>query len=124
MLDPDVSGRVTIVLDQVPWDQALDLILKNNGLDKILEGNVLRIATTQKLAQEAAPRKQLKEAEELEVEPITITRTLSYAKAEDVQQRHPRGRHPHRARQGDRRRADQHADHQRHSEEGSSRWTS
>jgi len=85
VLDPGVSGRVTIVLDQVPWTQALDLILKNNGLDKSYEGNVLRIAATQKLAQEAAARKQLKEAEELEVEPITMTRTLSYAKAEDVQ---------------------------------------
>ena len=85
VLDPDVSGRVTIVLDQVPWDQALDLILKNNGLDKVFEQNVLRIASTSKLAQEAAARKQLKEAEELEVEPITLTRTLSYAKADDVQ---------------------------------------
>jgi type IV pilus assembly protein PilQ len=85
VLDPEVSGRVTVVLDQVPWTQALDLILKNNGLDKVYEGNVLRIATTQKLAQEAAARKQLKEAKELEVEPITMTRRLSYAKAEDVQ---------------------------------------
>jgi type IV pilus assembly protein PilQ len=85
VLDPSVSGRVTIVLDQVPWDQALDIILKNNGLDKVLENNVIRIATTQKLAQEAASRKQLREAEELEVEPITITRTLSYAKARDVE---------------------------------------
>jgi len=85
VLDPSVTGRVTIVLDQVPWDQALDLILKNNGLDKVLEGNVLRIAKTSKLAQEASARKQLKEAEELEVEPITVTRTLSYAKAVDVQ---------------------------------------
>jgi type IV pilus assembly protein PilQ len=85
VLDPGVDGRVTIVLDQVPWDQALDLILKNNGLDKVLEGNVLRIASNQRLAQEAAARKQLKEAEELEVEPITLTRVLSYAKAVDVQ---------------------------------------
>ncbi len=81
VLDPEVSGNVTIVLDHVPWDQALDLILKNNGLDKELENNVLRIASTQKLAQEAAARKQLKEADELEVEPVTLTRTLSYAKA-------------------------------------------
>jgi len=85
VLDPSVAGRVTIVLDQVPWDQALDIILKNNGLDKVLENNVIRVATTQKLAQEAAGRKHLKEAEELEVEPITITRTLSYAKARDVE---------------------------------------
>lgn len=85
VLDPGVTGRVTIVLDQVPWDQALDIILKNNGLDKVLENNVLRIATTQKLAQEAAARKQLKDAKELEVEPITLTRTLSYAKATEVE---------------------------------------
>jgi type IV pilus assembly protein PilQ len=85
VLDPSVSGRVTISLDHVPWDQALDIILKNNGLDKVLEGNVIRIASTQKLAQEAAARKQLKEAKDLEVEPITITRTLSYGKAKDVE---------------------------------------
>ncbi len=85
VLDPAVEGKVTIVLDTVPWDQALDIILKNNGLDKQLENNVIRIAPTQKLAAEAAQRKQLKEAKDLEVEPITITRTLSYAKAEDVE---------------------------------------
>ncbi len=85
VLDPSVEGRVTIVLDQVPWDQALDIILNNNGLDKQLENNVVRIATTQKLATEAASRRQLKEAKELEVEPITITKTLSYAKAKDIE---------------------------------------
>jgi len=85
VLDPSVEGRVTIVLDQVPWDQALDIILNNNGLDKQLENNVVRIAPTQKLATEAASRRQLKEAKELEVEPITITRTLSYAKSKDVE---------------------------------------
>jgi type IV pilus assembly protein PilQ len=85
VLDPAVEGKVTIVLDNVPWDQALDIILKNNGLDKQFENNVIRIAPTQKLASEAAQRKQLKEAKDLEVEPITITRTLSYAKAKDVE---------------------------------------
>jgi type IV pilus secretin PilQ/predicted competence protein len=85
VLDPAVDGKVTIVLDNVPWDQALDIILKNNGFDKQFENNVIRIAPTQKLASEAAARKQLKEAKDLEVEPITVTRTLSYAKAEDVE---------------------------------------
>lgn len=85
VLDPSVDGRVTVVLDHVPWDQALDLVLQNNGLDKVVENNVIRIAPTSKLAAEAAQRKQLKEAKELEVEPITITRTLSYAKADAVQ---------------------------------------
>jgi type IV pilus assembly protein PilQ len=85
VLDPGVDGKVTIVLDNVPWDQALDIILKNNGLDKVLENDVIRIATTQKLASEAAARKALRENRELEVEPVTITRTLSYAKAKDVE---------------------------------------
>ncbi len=85
VLDPSVEGRVTIVLDNVPWDQALDIILKNNGLDKVYENNVIRIAPTVKLAQEAAARKQLKEAKELEAEAVTITRTLSYSKAKDME---------------------------------------
>ncbi|MDQ7087193.1 MAG: secretin and TonB N-terminal domain-containing protein [Acidobacteriota bacterium] len=85
VLDPAVSGVVTIVVDDVPWDQALDLILKNNGLDMVLEGNVIRIAPISKLAQESAARKALFEAKELEVPPVTITRTLSYAKAKEVQ---------------------------------------
>lgn len=84
VLDPGVGGKLTIVLDDVPADQALDIILKNNGLDKVFENNVIRVATTQKLAQEAASRRQLLEAKELEQEPLTFARKLSYAKADDV----------------------------------------
>jgi type IV pilus assembly protein PilQ len=84
VLDPAVSGSLTIVLENVPEDQALDIILKNNGLDKVFENNVIRIASTQKLASEAAARKSLIEAQELEQEPITFTRKLSYAKSKDV----------------------------------------
>ncbi|MCI0567816.1 MAG: type IV pilus secretin PilQ, partial [Acidobacteria bacterium] len=84
VLDPSVGGNVTIVLDNVPEDQALDIILKNNGLDKVFENNVIRIASTQKLSQEAAARKTLQEAKELEEMPVTFTRALSYARAKDV----------------------------------------
>src|SRR5262249_20749237 len=42
VLDPDVKGNLTIFLKDVPWDQALDVVLKNNGLGKQLDGNVLR----------------------------------------------------------------------------------
>ena len=81
VIDPDVSGRITIVLHDVPWDQALDIILKNNGLGKIYELNVVRIATNQKLAQEAATERRLKEEIELAEDPITVTWASSYAKA-------------------------------------------
>ena len=37
VLDPAVKGTLTIVLDEVPWDQALDIVLQNNGLDKQLQ---------------------------------------------------------------------------------------
>ncbi|PYQ13827.1 MAG: hypothetical protein DMH00_03265 [Acidobacteria bacterium] len=84
VLDPSVSGNVTIVLENVPEDQALDIILKNNGLDKVFENNVIRIASTSKLSQEAAARKTLQEAKELEEQPVTFTRALSYARAKDV----------------------------------------
>ncbi|HKO05182.1 MAG TPA: AMIN domain-containing protein, partial [Candidatus Acidoferrales bacterium] len=40
VLDPAVRGTLTLVLDDVPWDQALDIVLQNNGLDKQLQGNV------------------------------------------------------------------------------------
>ncbi len=48
-IDPEVRGSVTVSLHDVPWDEALDLILKTNGLGYILEGNVVRIATPGKL---------------------------------------------------------------------------
>jgi len=85
VLDPGVSGTVTIVVDQVPWDQALDVILKNNGLSMQMEGNVVRVAPVTKLAQEAQQKRQLWENQELEAPPVTITRTLSYARAKDIE---------------------------------------
>lgn len=85
VLDPGVSGTVTIVVDQVPWDLALDVILTNNNLDMQMEGNVVRVAPVTKLAQEAQQKRQLWENQELEAPPVTITRTLSYANAKDIE---------------------------------------
>jgi type IV pilus assembly protein PilQ len=84
VLDPAVHGSLTIVLDDVPWDQALDIVLQNNGLDRQLEGNVLRIATVDTLRKEADAKRAQIEAQRLAVDTITVTRFLSYAHAEDV----------------------------------------
>ena len=84
VLDPSVKGSLTIVLDDVPWDQALDIVLKNNGLDRQLEGNVLRIATVETLRKEADARRAQVEAQALAVDKITVTRFLSYAHSKDV----------------------------------------
>jgi len=96
VIDPDVTGRFTCELVQVPWDQALELILKVNGLDMIQEGNILRIGKVEKLAQESKRRQELREAREQEGNLEVSTRTLSYAKVKDVQailkkQMSPRG---------------------------------
>jgi type IV pilus assembly protein PilQ len=84
VLDPNVHGTLTIVLDDVPWDQALDIVLKNNDLARELEGNVLRIATVETLKKEADARREQVEAEALAVEKVSVTRFLSYAHAKDV----------------------------------------
>jgi len=81
VLDPNVKGTLTIVLDEVPWDQALDIVLQNNGLDKQLNGNVLRIATRETLKREAETQRDLAIAQAQAVAPVTVTRVLSYAKA-------------------------------------------
>jgi type IV pilus assembly protein PilQ len=81
VLDPAVKGTLTIVLDEVPWDQALDIVLLNNGLDKQLNGNVLRIATHETLKKEAESVRDLEKAQMDAVPPVTFTRVLSYSKA-------------------------------------------
>lgn len=81
VLDPAVKGSVTLVLDDVPWDQALDIVMQNNGLDKQLEGNVLRIATHETIKKEAETKRDLIKAQAEAVEQVTTTRVLSYAKA-------------------------------------------
>src|SRR6266542_326221 len=48
-IDADVKGSVTLRLHDVPWDQALDVILRINGLGYVLEGNILRVATPARL---------------------------------------------------------------------------
>ncbi len=52
VIEPDVSGRVTIKVEKVPWDQVLDMILAMNDLGKEEAGNVIRIARLMKLKQE------------------------------------------------------------------------
>ncbi len=82
VLDPAVRGTVTLVLDEVPWDQGLDIVLRNNGLTKEIDGNVLRIATQDTLKREADQRRDLLKAQTDAIETVTATRVLSYAKAD------------------------------------------
>ena len=84
VVDPEVHGTVTVQLEDVPWDQALDLILKQNSLGYVLENNIMRIATTQKLQAEQADRARLMEARQAAEPTRTVIKKLSYAKASDM----------------------------------------
>jgi type IV pilus assembly protein PilQ len=84
VLDPNVNGTVTLRLTDVPWDQALDVVLKNYQLGGQLQGNVLRIATNGTLQQEQTNQKALRDAQDLAAPLDTRTFVLNYTKAETV----------------------------------------
>ncbi len=80
----DVSGKVTLRLIDVPWDQALDVILKTNGLDQVTEGNVIRIAPVDKLRQEREALREAKQAAE-NLEDLTVQYVrVSYARVGEL----------------------------------------
>jgi len=84
VIDPEVNGSVTVELRDVPWDQALDLILRINGLDYLLENNVLRVSTVTKLTREKNERAAYLEQQEVAQPLKTVVKPLSYATASEV----------------------------------------
>jgi type IV pilus secretin PilQ/predicted competence protein len=84
VFDPEVRGTVTCDLVSIPWDQALDLLLKQNKMGKVIEGNILRIASIATLTREDEENRKFIESREL-AQPVSVKNfTLSYAKAKDV----------------------------------------
>ncbi len=84
VVDNDVQGTYNFKFTDTPWDQILDVILKNAGLGKEVDNGVLRVAKTEKLQKEEEDRKKLDEAKAIAGDLQTITRPLSYAKVADV----------------------------------------
>ena len=84
VIQPGVRGSVTVQLEDVPWDQAFEQILKINGLGYELEGNIMRIAPTATLRNEAQERQQLEAARSLSLPLQTVLKRLSYASAATV----------------------------------------
>ena len=70
----DVSGKVTVNLKNIPWDQALDIILMTNGLDKVRMGKIIRIARSETITEEANKRLAARTASD-KVEPL-VTRII------------------------------------------------
>jgi type IV pilus assembly protein PilQ len=85
VLDPAVQGTVDVQLRDVPWDQALDMILRANKLGYIVDGTIVRIAPLAVLADEETQRRKLTDEQALAGQLQVLTKTLSYAKAEELQ---------------------------------------
>jgi type IV pilus assembly protein PilQ len=84
VVSDSVSGNVTLRLQNVPWDQALDIVLRTKGLDKRKQDNVIIVAPSDELASrekaELAARKDLQELAPLRSEFVQV----NYAKAQDM----------------------------------------
>ncbi len=80
----DVAKKVTVRLVDIPWDQAMDILLQTNGLGKEQVGNVVRISTVQRLRSERDAIKAAQESEK-RIEPlVTDYLTVNYAKASEI----------------------------------------
>jgi len=84
VIDPAVSGSVDVALRDVPWDQALDIILRANKLGYLVDGTIVRIAPLTVLSDEESQRRKLTDEQALAGELRVLTKTLSYAKAEEL----------------------------------------
>lgn len=84
VLSPDVKGSVTVKMLNVPWDQALDLILKINNLGQVREDNIIRVMTTTALANEEKLAVAKKEASIKAEDTFSRILPVNYAKAKDL----------------------------------------
>jgi type IV pilus assembly protein PilQ len=86
VIDPAVQGTVDVALRDVPWDQALDIILRANKLGYSIDGTIVRIAPLTVLAEEEGQRRRLADEQALTGELRVLTKTLSYSKAEELRE--------------------------------------
>jgi type IV pilus secretin PilQ/predicted competence protein len=84
VIDQTVQGQVDVSLHEVPWDQALDIILKDHKLGYSVDGTIVRIAPITVLSDEEGQRRKLTDEQALSGELQVMTRPLSYAKAADL----------------------------------------
>ncbi len=80
----DVKGKVTLKLINVPWDQALEILLKMNSLGQVREGNIIRIATLSNLARQEDEEAKAKESKTKAEELVTKVIYVNYAKAKEL----------------------------------------
>jgi type IV pilus assembly protein PilQ len=85
ILAPDVKGKVTVRMVNIPWDQAMDIILKMNGLGYVFEDNILRIASLPALAKEAEDEMRAKDAKKKAEDLFTRVIAINYSTAKTIE---------------------------------------
>jgi type IV pilus assembly protein PilQ len=80
----DVKGKVNLKLKNVPWDQALDLILKMNNLGQVREGNIIRVTSLGNITKQQDDELKAKDAQIKTEDLVTQIVHLSYAKTSDL----------------------------------------
>ena len=86
VLQPGVAGRVSLRLSEIPWEQALELVLRSQRLGHVLEEGVLRVGPATELAGEYEERRRQQEARELAGDLMTFSRSLAYVRPEEVRE--------------------------------------
>ncbi|MFN8642988.1 MAG: type IV pilus secretin PilQ [Candidatus Binatia bacterium] len=80
----DVTGQVTLRLNDVPWDQALDIVMQAQNLESVQDGNVLRVSTVRRLREEREEQQKAQRAAQT-VEPLQVAYLqVNYAKAKKL----------------------------------------
>ena len=94
VIEPDAGGRVTLRVEQIPWDQVLDMVLSMNNLGMEKHGNVIRIARMEKLRQETTvktdeikAKQDLSEAYRDTGDIVTVYFPVNYALPSDIAKR-------------------------------------
>lgn len=85
VMGEDVKGKVSLKLSNVPWDQALDIILEMNSLGKVQEGNIIRITTLANLANQRDEMVRAKETEVNSADLVTRVIYVNYGKAGEAE---------------------------------------
>jgi len=90
-IHPDVRGTATMKFKDVPWNQALDTLLKTFSIGKVIEGNIIRVAPNTVLARESDESRRAEKAKQLQVIETGLlekrTFRLKYANTEDLKQK-------------------------------------
>jgi len=85
VLSDEITGKISVKLRQIPWDQALVVIMQTKQLGYIRQGNILRISTLASIRAETDSAKQLLDAQK-QLEPLKVkVFPISYAKAKDLE---------------------------------------